>query len=90
VFEHLPEEDTNKQTDQWMTLRNMFRVSIKSIYQLFKYITITFIHMYIFCRMRLIINMPKCVVAECFEFKAVIREELERKSHKPGHTNKST
>lgn len=40
--------------------------------------------------MRLIINMPKCVVAECFEFKAVIREELERKSHKPGHTNKST
>jgi len=29
------------------------------------------------------------MVAECFEFKAVTREELERKSHKPGHTNKS-
>ena len=32
--------------------------------------------------------MPKYVVAECFKFKAVTREELERKSHKPGHTNK--
>ena len=33
--------------------------------------------------------MPKCVVAECFEIKAVTGEELKRKSHKPGHKNKS-
>lgn len=33
--------------------------------------------------------MPKCVVAEWFEFKGVTKEELERKSQKTGHTDKT-
>jgi hypothetical protein len=37
----------------------------------------------------MIINVPECVIAVCFEFKGVIREEFERKFHKPGHTDKS-